>query len=90
MACAVYGFSIGNLITLPPLIIHREFEPADFGTVMGLSTAICGIVSAFGPGIVGFVRGATGGYTAALILCLTLQLVSAAIVLRRSGRAAPA
>jgi MFS family permease len=90
MACAVYGFSIGNLITLPPLIIHREFEPADFVSVLGLSTAICGIVSAFGPGIMGFVRGATGGYTAALILCLTLQLVSAAIVLRRSGRAAPA
>jgi MFS family permease len=90
MACAVYGFSIGNLITLPPLIIHREFEPADFGTALGLSTAICGIVSAFGPGIVGFVREATGGYTAALMLCLTLQLVSAAIVLRRPGHAAPA
>ncbi len=90
MACAVYGFSIGNLITLPPLIIHREFEPADFGAVLGLSTAICGIVSAFGPGIVGFVRGATGGYTAALMLCLTLQLVSAAIVLRRPGHALPA
>jgi MFS family permease len=83
VSCAVYGFSIGNLITLPPLIIHREFEPAAFGTVLGLSTAICGIVSAFGPGIVGFVRSATGGYTAALMLCLTLQLVSAAIVLRR-------
>jgi predicted MFS family arabinose efflux permease len=83
VACAVYGFSIGNLITLPPLIIHREFAPADFGTVLGLSTAACGIVSAFGPGIVGFVRGVTGGYTAALMLCLTLQLVSAAIVLRR-------
>jgi MFS family permease len=82
VACAVYGFSIGNLITLPPLIIHREFEPAAFGTVLGLSTAICGIVSAFGPGLVGFVRGATGGYSAALMLCLTLQLVSAAIVLR--------
>jgi hypothetical protein len=90
MACAVYGFSIGNLITLPPLIIHREFEPADFGAVLGLSTAICGIVSAFGPGIVGFVRSATGGYTAALMLCLMLQLVSAAIVLRRSRHAAPA
>jgi MFS family permease len=82
VACAVYGFSIGNLITLPPLIIHREFEPAAFGTVLGLSTAICGIVSAFGPGLLGFVRGATGGYSAALMLCLTLQLVSAAIVLR--------
>jgi MFS family permease len=90
VACAVYGFSIGNLITLPPLIIHREFAPADFGAVLGLSTAICGIVSAFGPGIVGFVRGATGGYTAALMLCLTLQLVSAAIVLRRPGRAVSA
>jgi cyanate permease len=90
MACAIYGFSIGNLITLPPLIIHREFGPADFGAVLGLSTAICGIVSAFGPGIVGFVRGATGGYTAALMLCLTLQLVSAAIVLRRRGHAMPA
>jgi predicted MFS family arabinose efflux permease len=90
MACAVYGFSIGNLITLPPLIIHREFEPADFGAVLGLSTAVCGIVSAFGPGIVGFVRSATGGYTAALMLCLTLQLASAAIVLLRPRHATPA
>jgi MFS family permease len=90
MACAVYGFSIGNLITLPPLIIHREFEPADFSTALGLSTAVCGIVSAFGPGIVGFVRGASGGYSAALMLCLTLQLVSAAVVLRRPGPAMPA
>jgi MFS family permease len=88
VSCAVYGFSIGNLITLPPLIVHREFEPAAFGTVLGLSTAICGFVSAFGPGLVGFVRGATGGYTAALLLCLTLQLVSAAIVFRRPQRAA--
>jgi MFS family permease len=88
VACAVYGFSIGNLITLPPLIVHREFEPAAFGTVLGLSTAICGIVSAFGPGLVGFVRGATGGYAAALMLCLTLQLVSAAIVFRRPRGAA--
>ena len=86
----LYGHAVYLADTLPPLIIHREFEPADFGTVLGLSTAVCGIVSAFGPGIVGFVRGATGGYTAALMLCLTLQLVSAAIVLRRSGRAAPA
>jgi MFS family permease len=93
VACAVYGFSIGNLITLPPLIIHREFEPAAFGTVLGLSTAICGIVSAFGPGLIGFVRGATGGYGAALMLCLSLQLVSATIVLRgpreAAGRVAP-
>ncbi len=86
LACAVYGFSIGNLITLPPLIIHREFEQAAFSTVLGLSTAVGGVISALGPGLVGFVRGATGGYAAALMLCLALKLVSAAIVVRRPSR----
>ena|SRR5215472_2047774 len=28
VACAVFGLSIGNLITLPPLIIHRKFDAA--------------------------------------------------------------
>jgi cyanate permease len=83
VACAVFGFSIGNLITLPPLIVHREFDSAAFGTVLGLSTSVCGIVSALGPGVVGFVRAATGGYTAALMLCVALQLVAAAILLMR-------
>jgi cyanate permease len=54
--------------------------------VLGLSTAIGGIISALGPGLVGFVRGATGGYTAALMFCLALKLISAAMVLRRSRR----
>jgi MFS family permease len=86
-ACVVFGFSIGNLITLPPLIIHREFDSADFGTVLGLSSSVCGIVNALGPGVVGFVRTATGDYTAALMLCVALQLVAAAIVLMRPRRA---
>jgi cyanate permease len=78
--------SIGNLITLPPLIIHREFDQAAFGRVLGLSTAVIGAVSACGPGLLGMVRGATGGYTAALLLCLVLKLVAAAIVLLRPPR----
>ena len=87
LACAVYGFSIGNLITLPPLIIHREFDRAAFGTVMGLSTAIGGMIGALGPGLVGFVRAATGGYTAALLFCVMLKLVAAVIVLLRPRQA---
>src|SRR5205807_2918560 len=54
IACAVYGFSVGNLITLPALIVHREFRPVDFGVVVGLSTSVWGTFSAFGPGLVGF------------------------------------
>jgi MFS family permease len=87
LACAVYGFSIGNLITLPPLIIHREFDRAIFGTVLGLSTAIGGMISALGPGLVGFVRAVTGGYTAALLICVMLKLVAAVIVLLRPRQA---
>jgi len=82
-ACAVFGFSVGNLITLPPLIIHREFSAASFVIVMGLSNAISGIVGALGPVFVGMVRGWTGDYDAALALCIALELVAAVIVVQR-------
>jgi len=82
-ACAVFGFSVGNLITLPPLIIHREFSAASFVVVMGLSNAISGIVGALGPVFVGMVRGCTGDYDAALALCIALELVAAVIVVQR-------
>jgi MFS family permease len=80
-ACALFGFTIGNLITLPPLIIHREFDAAAFTIVMGLSTAASGIVGALGPGLIGLVRSWSDGYEAALALCIMLELVAAAIVL---------
>lgn len=86
LCCAVYGFSIGNMITFPPLIIQREIGSAAFAAAMGLGTSIGGIVSAFGPGIVGLVRSLTGNYTAAFALCVVLDLVAAAVVLWRPGR----
>jgi MFS family permease len=80
-ACAVFGFTVGNLITLPPLIIHREFNATAFAVVMGLSTALSGIVGALGPGLVGLVRTLSGGYAVALALCIALELVAAVVVL---------
>jgi MFS family permease len=80
-ACAVFGFSVGNLITLPPLIIQREFDAAAFTMVMGLSGAVSGITGAFGPALVGLVHGLSGGYSGALALCITLELVAAVTVL---------
>ena len=80
-SCALLGFSVGNLITLPPMIIHREFEASAFTVVLGLSTAISGIVCAFGPGTVGLVHSLSGGYGAALALCIALQLAAAVMVL---------
>jgi len=82
-ACAVFGLSAGNLITLPPLIIHREFDAMSFTLVMGLSTAVSGTVGALGPGLVGLVRGWSGDYNVALALCIALELIAAAIVVQR-------
>lgn len=86
--CAVYGFSMGNMITFPPLIIQREIGASAFATAVGLGTSISGIVSAFGPGLVGIVRSWTGNYTTALAMCAVLDLVAAGIVLWRPGRRA--
>jgi MFS family permease len=88
MCCAVYGFSIGNMITFPPLIIQREIGSTAFAAAMGLGTSISGIVSAFGPGIVGLVRSASGDYTIAFAMCVVLDVVAACIVLWRPGKRA--
>ena len=49
-ACVLFGLSAGNLLTLPALIIQREFEAASFGMLVGLSWAISQFTYAFGPG----------------------------------------
>jgi len=89
-ACAVYGFSVGNVITFPSLIVQREFPAAAFGMIIGLSTGVSQLTYAFGPGLLGMVRDATGGYTAPLGLCIALNLAAAAMVLHRPRAAMPA
>jgi predicted MFS family arabinose efflux permease len=81
VACGIYGFSVGNIITLPPLIIQREFAPAAFSVVMGLASAIGTFVGAFGPALVGLVRDLAGGYRPALMLCIGLTIAAAIVVL---------
>jgi MFS family permease len=81
--CAVYGLSVGNLITYPALIIQREFEPMAFGMLVALLTAIAQSASGFGPTILGVVKDMTGGYAASLFVCLTLNVAAAIIILVR-------
>ena len=82
-ACALYGFSVGNLITLPALVIQREFEAASFGMLIGLLTAIGQVTYSMGPAVIGLVRDATGGYATALALCVVINVVAAVLILRR-------
>jgi MFS family permease len=80
-ACALFGFSVGNLITLPSLIISREFSAASFGLLVGLSVAINQVIYAFGPGVVGWLRDFSGSYSASFMLCMAMEIAAAVIIL---------
>jgi predicted MFS family arabinose efflux permease len=82
-ACAVFGFSVGNLITLPALIVQREFDPRSFGVLVSLVTAINQITYAFGPGVVGLLRDASGSYTLPFYGCIALELMAAVLIMMR-------
>lgn len=82
-ACAVFGFSVGNLITLPSLIVQREFEARSFGVLISLLTAITQVTYAFGPGVIGALRDLSGSYTLPFYGCIALELAAAALVMIR-------
>ena len=85
-ACALFGFSVGNLITLPALIVQREFDPRSFGVLVSLITAINQITYAFGPGVVGLLRDFSGGYALPFYGCIAVELTAAVLIMIR-GRA---
>ena len=86
-ACALFGFSVGNLITLPALIVQREFDPRSFGVLVSLITAINQITYAFGPGVVGLLRDLSGSYTLPFYGCIAVELTAAVLIMIRGRHA---
>ena len=82
-ACALFGFSVGNLITLPALIVQREFDPRSFGVLISLITAINQITYAFGPGVIGLLRDMSGSYSLPFYGCIGLELIAAVLIMLR-------
>jgi MFS family permease len=85
LGIVLFGLSVGNLITLPAVIVHAEFPRASFGLVIGLSGAIMQFALAFGPGVFGVLHDATGGYDVVLMVCVALQITAAGLVLCRGS-----
>jgi cyanate permease len=78
-----FGVSVGNVITLPALLIHQEFPAAAFTRVVSCSTTVGQVTYAFGPALLAIVDDATGGYRAALALCVAFQALGAVTVRSR-------
>lgn len=85
-ACALFGFSVGNLITLPALIVQREFAARSFGVLVSLITAATQVTYAFGPGIVGWLRDLSGSYAVPFYVCMALQVAAAVLILVRGRK----
>jgi MFS family permease len=88
-ASAVYGLTVGNVTTLSPIIVRREFGAAAFGAVYGAAATGIQLISALGPTFFGVLRDAFGGYGPPLLIAAALDAVAAAVVML-GGRTPPA
>jgi len=79
--CILFGLGVGNLTTLPGLILGVEWPRERFSGLVGLVVGINQLTFAFGPSLVGVVRDWTGGYPAALVACAALEAISAVLIL---------
>ena len=90
-ASIVFGLTVGQVTTLSPIIVRREFGAQAFGLVFG--AAACGIqlATALGPALYGFLHDAFGSYAPALIGASGLDVAAAAVVIagRRNIAALP-
>jgi predicted MFS family arabinose efflux permease len=85
IGCMLFGFGVGNLITLPGLIVQQEFPRRDFARAVSLNVAINQLVAALGPSLLGVLHDLSGSYRTSLMACLVLQVAAALLVLWRPG-----
>jgi cyanate permease len=88
LGCALFGFGFGNLVSLPPLLLQKEFSGAEVGRAVALIVAVNQALFAFAPAVLGILRDLAGSYTVSFALAATLQGAAAAVVLlgRASSR----
>ena len=87
LGCVLFGLGVGNLTTLPGLILAVEWPRERFAALVGLVVGINQLTFAFGPTLVGILHDWSGSYTRALTVCAALQAVAAAIILLGPPRA---
>jgi MFS family permease len=77
----LFGLGVGNLVSLPSLILAAEWPRERFASLISLVVALNQFTFAFGPALIGIVRDWSGDYGPALIGCAVLQAVAAVWVL---------
>jgi len=81
------GLRIGNVTTLAPIIVRREFGAASFGAVYGIASCVIQLATALGPSFYGLLHDAFGSYRAPLLLAATADVGAALIILAGKAKA---
>jgi len=76
-----YGFTAGNITTLSPVIVRREFGAASFGAIFGITAMLTQLMSAMGPAFFGLLYDLSGSYRLPLGLAALLNIVAAIVIM---------
>jgi MFS family permease len=80
-ASLIYGFCLGQITTLSPVMVRREFGAAAFGAIYGAAATLIQLTTAFGPSLYGALHDELGGYTPVLGIAAVVELVAMLIIL---------
>lgn len=79
--CTLFGLGIGNVNSLPGLVVQVEFPKEHFNKVVALVISINYFTIAFSPGLLGWLREREGSYEMAFGVCIAAEVLAALIVL---------
>ncbi len=76
----IYGYGIGHITTLGPVIVRREFGSASFGQIYGGAATLSQFSTAMGPLMLGALRDTFGSYQPGLIIAAILTTIAGLIL----------
>jgi MFS family permease len=88
LGSVVVGVTVGNVTTLSPIIVRREFGAASFGAIYGIASCVIQLAMGLGPSFYGFLHDAFGGYRVPFLLAAAADVVAAAVVLAGAPKGA--
>lgn len=77
----IFGYSMGAVVALQPLVVVHCFGPASVATIVGAMTAFSSLLSALGPVFAGFMHDLLGDYTLAYVVFIAIDCLAALLAL---------
>jgi MFS family permease len=77
----IFGYSMGGLVALQPLVVVHYFGQASVATIVGAMTAFSSLFMAVGPVFAGFMYDLLDSYTLAYLVFIGIDCFSALLIL---------